>query len=158
MKQLSILRESLLDTDIFQAYDVEPLFCFGHGLSYTEFKYDDLKISINEESEDVDISVKFKLINVGDKKGAEVPQIYIRDLEASVERPKIELKGFDKVYLEAGETKEVEIKLDKKALAFYSVEDKKWTVEEGKFEILVGSSSNDIRLQSEINVASSYKF
>ena len=142
----------------FSSYDVEPLFCFGHGLSYTEFKYDDLKISINEESEDVDISVKFKLTNVGEKRGAEVPQLYIRDLEASVERPKIELKGFDKVYLEAQETKEVEIKLNKKALAFYCVEDKMWITEEGKFEILIGSSSNDIRLQSEMNVASSYKF
>ncbi|BCZ44163.1 glycosyl hydrolase [Clostridium gelidum] len=142
----------------FSSYDVEPLFCFGHGLSYTEFKYDDLNISINEELENIDISVKFEVTNVGDKTGLEVTQLYVSDLEASVERPKIELKGFDKVYLEAGETKEVEIKLDKKAFAFYCVDDKKWTVEEGKFEILIGSSSNDIRLQSEINVGSSYKF
>lgn len=142
----------------FSSYDVESLFCFGHGLSYTEFKYENLNILINEGLENVDISVKFKVTNAGDKNGAEISQLYVSDLEASVDRPKIELKGFDKIYLEVGETKEIEIKLDKKALAFYSTEDKKWTVEAGKFEIFIGSSSNDIRLQSGINITSSYKF
>lgn len=142
----------------FSTYDVKPLFCFGHGLSYTNFKYEDLKILVNEEVADVDISVVFKLTNTGHIDGAETVQVYVKDEEASVERPKIELKGFDKVYLKAGETKEIEIKLDKKALAFYSVEDKKWTIEEGTFEIFVGSSSEDIRLNGEINFASSYKF
>lgn len=142
----------------FSSYDVKPLFCFGHGLSYTDFKYEDLDISIKEAADDVDIAVKFKVINVGDKDGAEVPQIYVRDLEASVERPKLELKGFDKVYLKAYETKEVEIKLNKKSLAFYSVEDKKWTVEAGGFEILLGSSSEDIRLKEEFKLNSNYKF
>lgn len=142
----------------FSSFDVEPLFCFGHGLSYTEFKYEALDISINEGAEEVDIAIKFKVTNAGDKDGAEVPQIYVRDLEASVERPKIELKGFNKVCLKAYETKEVEIKLNKKSLAFYSVEDKKWTVEAGCFEILVGSSSKDIRLKEEFNLNSNYKF
>jgi beta-glucosidase len=142
----------------FSTYDVKPLFCFGHGLSYTNFKYEDLKISVNEEVTDVEISVVFKLTNTGDIEGAETVQVYVKDEEASVERPEIELKGFDKVYLKAGETKEIEIKLDKKALAFYSVEDKKWTIEEGAFEIFVGSSSEDIRLNGEINLESSYKF
>jgi len=142
----------------FSSYDVKPLFCFGHGLSYTDFKYEALDISINESAENIDIAVKFKVTNAGDKDGAEVPQIYVRDLEASVERPALELKGFDKVYLKAYETKEVEIKLDKKSLAFYSVEDKKWTVEAGRFEILVGSSSEDIRLKEEFNLNLNYKF
>ncbi|MDR3593755.1 glycoside hydrolase family 3 C-terminal domain-containing protein [Clostridium sp.] len=142
----------------FTTYNVEPLFCFGHGLSYTKFKYEDLKLSVNEGAENANISVRFKLTNTGNRDGAEVPQIYVRDIEASVERPNIELKGFNKVYLKAGETKEVEIMLDRKALAFYSVADKKWTVEEGTFEILVGSSSEDMRLKGEINLTSSYKF
>lgn len=142
----------------FSSFDVEPLFCFGHGLSYTEFRYEALDISINEVAEEVDIAIKFKVTNAGDKDGAEVPQIYVRDLDASVERPKLELKGFDKVSLKAGETKEVEIKLNKKSLAFYSVEDKKWTVEAGYFEILVGSSSEDIRLKKQFNLNSNYKF
>ncbi|AQR92992.1 glycoside hydrolase family 3 C-terminal domain-containing protein [Clostridium saccharoperbutylacetonicum] len=142
----------------FSTYDVKPLFCFGHGLSYTNFKYENLKISVNEEVTDVEISVVFKLTNTGDIEGAETVQVYVKDEEASVERPEIELKGFDKVYLKAGETKEIEIKLDKKALAFYSVEDKKWTIEKGAFEIFVGSSSEDIRLNGEINLESSYKF
>jgi beta-glucosidase len=142
----------------FTTYNVEPLFCFGHGLSYTKFKYEDLKLSVNEGTENANISVRFKLANTGNRDGAEVPQIYVRDIEVSVERPNIELKGFNKVYLKAGETKEVEIILDRKALAFYSVADKKWTVEEGTFEILVGSSSEDMRLKGKINLTSSYKF
>lgn len=142
----------------FSSFEVEPLFCFGHGLSYTAFKYEALDISVKEAEEDVDITVKFKVTNAGARAGAEAVQIYVRDIEASVERPKLELKGFDKVYLEAGETKEVEIKLNKKSLAFYGVEDKKWTVEAGGFEILVGSSSEDIRLKQEFNLTLNYKF
>jgi len=142
----------------FSTYDVDTLFAFGHGLSYTEFKYDDLRISTSEKLNDIDILVKFKVTNVGEVDGAEVPQVYISDLESSIERPKIELKGFDKINLKAGETKEVEIKLDTKALAFYNVEDKKWTVEPGEFKVLVGSSAQDLRLEKDINVASNYKF
>lgn len=142
----------------FETFEVEPLFCFGHGLSYTDFKYEALDISVKEAAEDVDITVKFKLTNAGDRAGSEAVQIYVRDVEASVERPRLELKGFDKVYLEAGEAKEVEIKLNKKAFAFYGVEDKKWTVEAGGFEILVGSSSEDIRLKQEFNLTLNYKF
>lgn len=142
----------------FSTYDVNPLFAFGHGLSYTEFKYDNLEILISEKPDDIDVLVKFKVTNIGEVDGAEVPQVYVSDLEASVERPKIELKGFDKINLKIGETKEVEIKLDKKALAFYNVEDKKWTVESGKFKVLVGRSAQDIRLEKDINIASNYKF
>lgn len=142
----------------FETFDVDPLFCFGHGLSYTDFKYEALDISVEEAVEDVNITVKFKVTNIGDRAGAEAAQIYVRDMEASLERPKLELKGFEKVYLEAGGTKEVEIKLDKKSLAFYSVEDKKWTVEAGVFEILVGGSSKDIRIKKEFSLNSNYKF
>jgi Beta-glucosidase-related glycosidases len=142
----------------FETFEVEPLFCFGHGLSYTNFKYEDLDISVKEAAGDVDIIVKFKVTNAGDRAGAEAAQIYVRDVEASVERPKLELKGFNKFYLEAGETKEVEVELNKKSLAFYSVEDKKWMVEAGVFEMLVGSSSKDIRLKKEFDLNSNYKF
>jgi beta-glucosidase len=142
----------------FETFGVEPLFCFGHGLSYTEFKYEALDISVKEAAGDVYIAVKFKVTNIGDRAGAEVAQIYVRDMEASVERPKLELKGFEKVYLEAGETKEIEIELNEKSLAFYGVDDKKWTVEAGVFEILVGSSSKDIGLKKEFKLNSNYKF
>ncbi|WP_160683338.1 glycoside hydrolase family 3 C-terminal domain-containing protein [Clostridium sp. C2-6-12] len=142
----------------FETFEIEPLFCFGHGLSYTSFQYEALEVSAKESAEEVDVNLKFKVTNTGDKPGAETAQIYVRDIEASVERPKLELKGFDKVYLEVGETKEIEIKLNKKSLAFYGVEDKKWIVEPGVFEILVGSSSKDIRLKKEFNINSNYKF
>ena len=142
----------------FSTYDTEPLFCFGHGLSYTTFKYEDLKVSVSEKVNDVDILVKFKLTNHGYIDGAEVVQVYIKDLKSSIERPKMELKEFDKIYLNAGESKEIEIKLNKKALAFYDSEEKNWLAESGEFEVLIGASSEDIRVADVINVKSSYKF
>lgn len=142
----------------FSTYDVKPLFGFGHGLSYTKFKYEDLRISVNEDVEDVGISIKFKVTNNGNRYGSEVVQVYINDLKAPVERPNIELKGFDKACLNAGESKEIEIKLNKKALAFYDSEEKKWIAESGEFEVLIGSSSKDIRLTDVIHLESSYKF
>ena len=142
----------------FSSYDIEPLFCFGHGLSYTTFKYEDLKVSVVENEEDINLSLIFKISNCGQKAGGEVVQIYINDVEASVKRPKIELKGFSKILLEANESKEVQIKLDKKALAYYSIEESKWIAESGKFNILVGSSSNDIKLKYELYMKSTYKF
>lgn len=142
----------------FSTCDVKPLFCFGHGLSYTKFKYEDLQMLINETAYDINLSVSFKITNMGERDGAEVPQIYVRDIQASVDRPNIELKGFCKIFLKVGETKEIKVELDRRALAFYSVEDKKWTIEKGNFEILVGSSSEDIRLRNTFNLASNYKF
>ena len=142
----------------FETYDINPLFCFGHGLSYTDFKYMDFKITTNEKDNDVEILVNFKITNKGKKAGKEIAQIYISDLEASVERPAIELKAFEKISLKAGETKEVEIKLNKKSLGFYDVNNKKWKVENGAFNILVGSSSKDIRLNSKVNIDSDYEF
>lgn len=140
----------------FSTYDVEPLFCFGHGLSYTDFKYDDLSIKADEKDDDVDIEVSFKITNTGKREGKEIAQIYVGDEEATVERPKLELKEFIKVDLQAGESKEVKIKLNKKALAFYNVKDKVWTAESGKFNIYVGSSVADIRLSDCIKLYKDY--
>jgi beta-glucosidase len=142
----------------FSSYNVEPLFPFGHGLSYSTFEYEDLSIDRSESLKDVDITIKFKITNTSGVAGKEVSQIYIRDIESSVSRPVIELKGFKKVYLEPGETKEIEIKLNKKSLGIYSVQEKQWVVEEGKFEIFIGSSAEDIRLKGEFNINSGYKF
>ena len=142
----------------FSTYDVEPQFVFGHGLSYTEFRYNDIKVNLTEENEKINDTVKFKVTNIGEKEGAEVAQVYVNDVESSVKRPVIELKGFEKVRLMPGESKEVTINLDKKSFAFYSDEENSWIVEDGKFNILIGSSSTDIRLEESINIKSKYKF
>lgn len=142
----------------FSTYKVKPLFSFGHGLSYTEFKYDNLKIMSKENDDDINISVKFNLTNIGKQDGAEIAQVYVNDSVSSVERPAIELKGFSKVFLKKGETKQVEIRLDKKALSFYNVGKKKWVAERGRFNIFVGSASDDIRLSQSIDLNKEYEF
>lgn len=142
----------------FSTYDVEPQFVFGHGLSYTKFQYDDIEVNLTEENDEINATVKFKVTNIGEKEGAEAAQIYVNDVECSEKRPLIELKGFEKIRLLPGESKEVTVKLDKKSFAFYSDEENSWVVEEGKFNILIGSSSSDIKLEESINIKSKYKF
>lgn len=142
----------------FSSYNVKPLFAFGHGLSYTNFKYDDLKVEVNELEDDVNVTVSLKLTNIGEVAGAEVVQVYINDEEASAKRPNIELKGFEKIHLDPKETKVVKINLNKKDFAFYNEEQKAWTLESGKFNILVGSSSDNILLKENINLEKDYKF
>lgn len=142
----------------YSTYKVKTQFPFGYGLSYTTFKYSDLKVTIDENEADVCINIKFNLSNTGKVSGAEVCEVYVSDKESSVDRPIIELKGFEKVYLEPNETREVEIKLDRKSLAFYSVDKKSWLVENGDFSILIGGSSEDIILKKDINIKSDYKF
>lgn len=142
----------------FSTYDVKPLFAFGHGLSYTDFKYDNLKVEVNELENDIDVTVSLELTNVGKMKGSEVVELYINDVEATLKRPNIELKGFEKINLEVNETKTVKIHLKKKDFAFYNEGKKAWTVESGRFNILVGSSSDNILLKEEINLERDYEF
>jgi len=134
----------------YRHYDtkgIEPLFPFGHGLSYTTFEYSNLRII---PGTDGGIRVTLDVKNTGKAPGAEVVQLYVKDVEASVDRPKKELKGFAKIALEPGETKEAQIHLDRDAFAFLSPEKNQWVVEDGEFEILVGASSRDIRLNQKM--------
>lgn len=133
----------------YDSYQVEPEFCFGHGVSYTDFAYTDLDIQVESESV---VKVTFQLTNTGSMAGAEVAQLYISDPECSVPRPAKELKGFEKVFLNPGETREVSIQLTGQDFCYYSVEDADWKLESGDFEILVGSSSRDIRLHQTITL------
>jgi beta-glucosidase len=133
----------------YRYYDtkkVEPLFPFGHGLSYTTFKYSNLTVDPKTLVARVDVA------NVGKRKGKEVVQLYIHDVESRLPRPEKELKRFLKVELAPGETKQVTFRLDERALAFYDDTAKRWVVEPGAFEILVGSSSRDIRLKQTITI------
>jgi beta-glucosidase len=131
----------------FDKQNVEPLFPFGYGLSYTKFSYSDLKISPSETSPGQVVEVSVRVRNSGSRSGAEVVELYVHDGHASVDRPVRELKGFQRVELAAGETKEVHFTLDRAAMAFYSTAKKDWVTEPGEFEILVGSSSRDLRMK-----------
>jgi len=126
-----------------------PLFAFGHGLSYTQFAYAELKINPLKRRDAV-IQVSLKVTNTGHLDGDEVVQLYIHDEYSSVVRPVRELKRFKRLTLKPGETKSVDFFLDSEAFAFYDVTTKNWKVEEGIFQIQVGSSSIDIRLKAKL--------
>lgn len=125
---------------------------FGYGLSYTNFEYSDIKLSASAINEGEDLVVSFKIKNVGERDGAEVAQVYVSAPESKIYKAQKELKGFAKVFLKAGEEKEVNITLDSRAYAYYNVNINDWHVESGAYKILVGASSRDIKLESEINV------
>ena len=125
--------------------NIKPLFSFGHGLSYTTFEYGKVKANKTELTANDKITFTVNVKNTGKVDGAEVVQLYISDLKSSLPRPLKELKGFDKVYLKAGESKEVSITVDKSALSFFDPKKHDWVAEPGDFEALVGSSSSDIR-------------
>ena len=118
-----------------------PLYPFGYGLSYTTFEYKNISISKETFSENETIKVSFDLMNTGNRAGTEVTQLYVRDLVGSVTRPVRELKRFDRVTLNAGETKRVEFTLPVKELAFWNIDMKK-VVEPGQFKLWVGGDSN----------------
>ena len=131
--------------------DIKPLFAFGHGLSYTEFEYGDIRLS-SKKIRNGKLTVKVPVTNTGKVAGSEVVQIYVHDCEASVDRPAKELKGFDKVYLEPGETRVVTIELGPDAFRFFDEETMKWKTEPGDFEILAGSASDDIRQSAVVRL------
>ncbi len=130
----------------YDTKDVDPLFPFGHGLSYTSFEYSGLELPDTVKvGEDFKVSVKVK--NIGDVAGKEVVQLYVRDVESSLVRPVKELKGFVKVALQPGESKTVTFNLDPRSLSYYDPHQQAWVEEPGTFEVMVGASSRDIRLK-----------
>ena len=128
-----------------------PRYCFGHGLSYTEFAYSDMRIEEETVSPEEEISLSFNIENTGGCSGTETVQVYVKDEQASVVRPVQELIGFRRVYLKAGEKKTVRFSIPANALAFLD-QNMKWKVEKGMFTFLIGSSSLDIRLSCQIYV------
>ncbi|QWU45661.1 glycoside hydrolase family 3 C-terminal domain-containing protein [Bacillus sp. NP247] len=141
----------------YRYYDVkniEPLFPFGFGLSYTNFEYSNLSINKKEITDTDTVSISVNVKNTGSTAGKEVVQLYIKDVESSMIRPEKELKGFEKVELQPGEEKTVSFTLNKRSFAYYNVELKDWHVETGEFEILVGKSSREIILHNSMYVQS----
>ncbi|MCG7377991.1 glycoside hydrolase family 3 C-terminal domain-containing protein [Paenibacillus sp. ACRSA] len=145
----------------YRYYDtkqIEPLFPFGYGLSYTTFEYADLKVNRTELTDQDEVQVSVRVTNTGDRAGKEIVQLYIRDVESTVIRPAKELKAFAKIQLEPGESKVIGFSLDKRSFAYYNVDMKDWHVETGEFEIQVGSSSRDIHLHTRVTVESTATF
>ena len=141
-------RESLyVGYRYFETANVPVLFPFGFGLSYTTFAYSDLNVNDKE--------VTFTIKNTGGMDGAEVAQLYVSKQDGKVFRPVKELKGFQKVFLRAGESKKVAIPLDDKAFRYFNVNTNKFEVEGGKYQLLVGASVADIRLSGSVTVADS---
>lgn len=136
----------------FEKNKIEPLFPFGYGLSYTTFEYSGINLSSKEIDNNDKLTISLKLKNTGRSKGSEVVQLYINDLQSSVDRPVKELKAFKKVSLNPGEEKVVELTIDQNALSFFDTHKKMWIAEPGKFEVLIGSSSKDIKLKDTFNL------
>ncbi|MDP4225771.1 MAG: beta-glucosidase BglX [Bacteroidota bacterium] len=141
------------DNDSFGSYQTgytdlqkSPKFPFGYGLSYTTFKYDNLKLSTSKMNSNQTIDVSFTLTNTGKYAGEEVVQLYIRDLVASVSRPVKELKDFQKIQLNPQESKTIHFSIDKEKLSFFNSK-LNWVAEPGTFSLMIGSSSADIRLK-----------
>lgn len=122
----------------------DPLYPFGYGLSYTTFEYGDVKLSANSMDANGEITATVSVKNTGKYDGNEVVQLYIRDLVASVTRPVKELKGFEKVFIKAGETKEVSFKINVEMLKFYNF-DIDYVFEPGDFDVMIGSNSRDLK-------------
>ena len=126
---------------------IKPTFAFGHGQSYTQFAISNLRSDKSELTQDDTIAFTVNVKNTGKRAGSEVVQLYIHDVKSSVDRPKKELKGFQKVYLQPGENKDVTITINKEALSFYDELSSSWKAEAGKFEALVGNASDNLKLK-----------
>jgi beta-glucosidase len=135
----------------YDTKNIQPLFPFGFGLSYSEFNIDHLTLSSGAIFADETLTICCNIQNTSDLNGAEVIQLYIQDIESSESRPKKELKGFKRVSLKAHETKQVEMTIDKNDLSFWSEIQRDWQVEDGTFNVLVGTSSADINLKASFN-------
>ena len=135
-----------------EAKKVKPVFAFGHGLSYTTFAISNLRLSSNTMNVDGTITATVSVKNTGNRAGAEVVQLYINDAKASVERPYKELKGFQKVYLEPGESKDVNITINKQSLSFFDEVAHDWKAEPGDFTVLVGNASDNVPLKAKFKL------
>ncbi len=130
----------------FEQRGIKPLFAFGHGLSYTTFKYSNLRLSSATMGADDVLTATVTVTNTGKRSGKEVVQLYIGDVESSLPRPKKELKDFAKVELQAGESKDVTFEISVDKLSYYNSNEGGWRAEPGEFMLYVGASSADVRL------------
>jgi beta-glucosidase len=137
---------------------VEPLFPFGFGLSYTSFAYANLRLGAETIGSDESLTVSLDVTNTGQQAGQEVVQLYVHDIASRLARPPKELKSFAKVALTPGETTTVTLTLDRQALAYWDDAQQAWVAEAGEFEVLVGSSSQDIRARASFRLTDTVVF
>ena len=156
-------RKTLYNEGIFVGYryydkkEIKPLFPFGYGLSYTNFEYSDLQLNKANITDSENLTVSCKIKNIGKYDGKEVVQLYVHEIKSGVFRPVKELKAFDKIALKQGEEKVVRFVLDPRDFQYYSTKYNSWKSDSGEFEILVGSSSDDIRLSVKVNLSATQK-
>ena len=141
----------------YEAKNIQPLFPFGYGLSYTQFAYTDVTLSnsiaqYSKEHPFTPVKLHISLKNIGSFTGKEITQVYVKPLSAPVLRPVKELKGFEKVLLQPGETATFDIELDERAFAYYDMGLKDWYVASGTYEVLIGGSSDNLPLKAIINI------
>jgi len=134
--------------------ELAPQFPFGHGLSYTTFEYSNLHLSMDQVIPEKGLDVSLDVTNTGKRTGKEVAQLYVRDINCSLARPEKELKAFAKIELAPGETKTISLHLDREAFWFFDPARNGWVTEPGEMEVLIGSSSRDIRLQEKFMLTS----
>ena len=134
--------------------ETELLFPFGHGLSYTSFDFSDLRLSREHITDQETLTATVRVTNTGKRAGKTVVQLYVGDCESSVFRPVRELKGFEKIFLEPGESKDVSFTLDKRSFAYWNTKIHHWHVESGEFRIEIGHSSRDIACCAAVQVDS----
>ena len=132
---------------------LKPTFPFGHGLSYTTFKYGNASIDKTSGKESDTFMVSVPVTNTGKRAGSEIVELFISDSKSSIDRPVKELKGFSKIALLPGETKTVTFEINRDALSFFDAEKHAWVCEPGDFEALIGASSADIRTKVKFNVS-----
>jgi beta-glucosidase len=147
--QMSYDEKLLIGYKWYDRKKIEPLFHFGHGLSYTNFEYSNLRISNSHQN---DFICSFDIENIGDVSGFEISQCYISFMNSNEDEPIKKLQGFDKTYINSGEIKKIEICLDSKSFSTWDIKNHQWEIKKGVFNILIGSSSNDIKLKDSINL------
>jgi beta-glucosidase len=131
----------------------KPLYAFGYGLSYTTFSYSNLRLSSDKLTGKISSTVSVDIKNTGKRAGDEVVQLYVTHIGSSVPRPQEELKGFNRISLQPGETKTVPIPLTAQALAYWSDAANKFVIEPDKVQIKIGPSSDDIKLEKTVSVS-----
>jgi beta-glucosidase len=151
-KKVTYSEGVLLGYRHFDKSGIKPLFPFGYGLSYTSFNYKNLTVSTAQASGDQPVTLGFDVTNTGSRAGAEVAEIYVGDRHAPVPRPVKELKGFTKVDLKPGESRHIEVSLNRRAFSYYDVNTHQWTVAPGSFDLYVGRSAAETVLTGKVMV------
>ena len=137
----------------YEKSKVKPLFPFGFGLSYTTFRFANLKVTQTATGGEAHITASFDVTNTGKRKGAEVAQLYVTEKRPVVERPLHELKGFERVELEPGQTRRLSIPLDARSFSYYDVDASTWKIGSNMFTVAVGDSLDSLPLTTDLSLA-----